>query len=258
MRSPLPVALLLSAVVGCTGADGVSDLTDVKPEPAGSHCAAGGVVITSGADTDGNGMLDDSEVTSTNYVCSGPSGTSGTSTLSTVSSEPAGANCAAGGVKIDNGTDANNDHVLQPSEVTSTTYVCGAGAAQVVKVADPSAVVAANSNTGVTVLHAQITTPGAGKLLGFSNVDAYCAAAECPAGNPAADGYLWLSTVNTETLPAADYEYFFLTPNTTETISRTQDFPIAAAGTYDIYLRGRDGTNSFSFYRPSITLVFLP
>lgn len=247
------VFLAVGACTGADGADGISELAIVQPEPAGTNCPSGGVAILSGIDTNHNGKLDASEVASTQYVCSG-----GVGVLSTVTPEPAGANCAAGGVRIDNGADTNDNHVLDPSEITSTSYVCGAGAAQVIKVDAPATVVAANTGTAVTVLSAPITTAGAGKLLAISNVDAYCAAATCPAGNPAADGTLWLSLVDTETVPPADYEYFFLSPNVTSTVSRTQDFAITAAGTYTVYMRGFNTTHSFSFYRPSVTLVFLP
>ncbi|MGE3767497.1 MAG: OmcA/MtrC family decaheme c-type cytochrome [Kofleriaceae bacterium] len=45
-------------------------------------------------------------------------------TLVTTSEEGAGANCANGGTKIEAGPDEDGNGVLDPSEVTSTSYVC--------------------------------------------------------------------------------------------------------------------------------------
>jgi hypothetical protein len=59
---------------GDAGVAGATSLVVSTPELAGSHCAAGGVKLTAGPDTNGNGMLDSDEVTSTSYVCNGQSG----------------------------------------------------------------------------------------------------------------------------------------------------------------------------------------
>src|SRR4051812_38117955 len=62
-------------------------------------------------------------------ACEGPTGPAGTGSagsnaLTNTSSEPAGANCANGGIKIDVGIDANDNGTLDASEVTGTSYVC--------------------------------------------------------------------------------------------------------------------------------------
>jgi len=45
------------------------------PLPVGdSHCPTGGVSIDAGIDSNGNGVLDPSEITSTQYVCNGDKG----------------------------------------------------------------------------------------------------------------------------------------------------------------------------------------
>jgi hypothetical protein len=44
-------------------------LTRVEVEPAGDHCVSGGHVVEAGVDRDRSGTLDDSEVSSTVYVC---------------------------------------------------------------------------------------------------------------------------------------------------------------------------------------------
>jgi hypothetical protein len=58
-----------------------------------------------------------------------PAGTSGESTvLMRVKSEAVGGNCTLGGARVDAGLDADNNHVLADSEVTSTQYICNATA----------------------------------------------------------------------------------------------------------------------------------
>lgn len=56
----------------------------------------------------------------------GAAGAPGTATLVSTTSEDAGVNCAAGGVKIEVGPDADGDGVLAPAEVSgsATRYVC--------------------------------------------------------------------------------------------------------------------------------------
>ena len=121
---------------GTPGTPGAPALTKTSPEPAGTNCASGGTKVEVGLDANGNGILDPSEVnaSSTAYVCNG----SGKSSLVKTTPEPGGTNCQYGGVKIETGLDANNDGVLDPSEVNAqaTTYACStapAGASGVTK-----------------------------------------------------------------------------------------------------------------------------
>jgi hypothetical protein len=88
-----------------------------------SSCPNGGISVDTGIDINGNGILDPSEVTSTQYVCNGASGLNA---LVAITAEPAGTNCATGGQKIVSWLDANANGVLDPSETTSatTSYVC--------------------------------------------------------------------------------------------------------------------------------------
>ncbi len=160
-RTPLPMArqtkrrlcatALFSAVLlsGCGGgssdtgtnpsspATGSGTLLRIAAEAPGSNCAAGGVRIQSGMDIDANGVLADSEVSSTQYVCNGTGGsnagpgtggTNGLSTLVRLRPEPAGAQCAQGGSAVLAGLDANRNGVLEDAEVTSTSYVCNGAA----------------------------------------------------------------------------------------------------------------------------------
>jgi len=54
----------------------------------------------------------------------GANGTNGLNTLIETSVEPAGANCANGGQKVESGLDTSNDGTLQPGELQATAFVC--------------------------------------------------------------------------------------------------------------------------------------
>jgi hypothetical protein len=64
-----------AAVAAC--ASPRSSLIRTVPEPPGSNCPSGGVAIQTGLDEDGDGKLEDSEITETSYVCDGDGATSG-------------------------------------------------------------------------------------------------------------------------------------------------------------------------------------
>lgn len=57
----------------------------------------------------------------------GLTGGDGTSVLASTSAEPAGPNCATGGIKLETGTDANSNGTLEAGEVSDTQYVCNGG-----------------------------------------------------------------------------------------------------------------------------------
>jgi hypothetical protein len=59
---------------GDAGPAGPESLVSVTTEAAGSNCAAGGLRVDVGIDTNGNGVLDPTEVQHTAYVCNGVSG----------------------------------------------------------------------------------------------------------------------------------------------------------------------------------------
>ncbi|HMG89826.1 MAG TPA: hypothetical protein VK589_07195 [Chryseolinea sp.] len=58
----------------CNAIDGKTSLVNVIDETPGANCVYGGVKITSGIDTNGNGTLDASEIQITRYVCDGEGG----------------------------------------------------------------------------------------------------------------------------------------------------------------------------------------
>ncbi|MBU1244547.1 hypothetical protein KJ612_15205, partial [Myxococcota bacterium] len=117
----------LDGVDGSDGLAGFNSLVALTLELAGANCAAGGTKVQSGLDTDADSTLDAGEVTSTRYVCNGIAGSDGAdgvTSLVATSIEPAGANCAAGGTKVQSGPDTDGDNTLDAGEVTSTQYVC--------------------------------------------------------------------------------------------------------------------------------------
>ncbi|MBU1412592.1 hypothetical protein KKC22_13860, partial [Myxococcota bacterium] len=150
---------------GADGSDGLQSLVTVTVEPAGVHCAGGGILVQGGLDGDGDGILDAGEVTQTQYVCDGADGldgldgTDGLQSLVRQTAEPAGANCAAGGTRIQSGLDLNSSGVLDAGEVLQTQYVCNG--------ADGS-----DGSNGLTALVRQTAEPaGANCATGGTRLD---------------------------------------------------------------------------------------
>lgn len=114
----------LAMLIACSGDPGKPAVVDSVPELAGANCPFGGTKLTVGVDSNGNGVLDPSEVSAsgTSYICNGR----GTSSLVKSSPEPVGANCPFGGVRIDTGLDANNNGVLDADEINAAavSFVC--------------------------------------------------------------------------------------------------------------------------------------
>jgi hypothetical protein len=109
---------------GTAGQNGLQSLLAVTPEPAGANCANGGQRIDYGIDDDGNGTLEAGEIDGTAYACDGATGGTGLQSLVTTTPEPAGANCASGGQRIDYGIDDNSNGTLDAGEVDGTAYTC--------------------------------------------------------------------------------------------------------------------------------------
>lgn len=127
---------------GRDGVDGFTMLVETAAEPAGSHCASGGIKLITGVDKNRNGSLDEdadpelNEITSVEYICNGAAGLDGADGADGLDSliesaiEPAGANCVDGGLKVTTGLDKNRNGVLdadgnpEVNEVASTRYLC--------------------------------------------------------------------------------------------------------------------------------------
>ncbi|WP_444547776.1 DUF7151 family protein [Stigmatella ashevillensis] len=119
---------------GLKGDMGLSALTKTTAVAAGSNCAAGGLKVETGVDSNRNALLDTTEVdaTMTRYICNGTQGSQGLkgdagfAALTKTTAVAGGANCVAGGVKLETGLDSNRNALLDASEVdaTMTRYIC--------------------------------------------------------------------------------------------------------------------------------------
>lgn len=105
----------------CNGLTGSNSLANVVEEQPGSRCPVGGYKVTTGTDINKNNILDALEVQNTAYVCNGKEGNN---SLAALVQEPAGANCATGGYKINTGTDLNGNKILDQNEITSSQFIC--------------------------------------------------------------------------------------------------------------------------------------
>ena len=94
--------------------------TRVDPEPAGDRCPLGGRAFLAGLDLNDNGVLDDSEVTSIEYVCTTPT----PGVLVHMQDVPPGEQCPLGGHVSRAGQDVNGNDALEDGEVTREVYGC--------------------------------------------------------------------------------------------------------------------------------------
>lgn len=117
----VPLLILAMGCEGDPGPAGFDSLIRTTDEPPGSNCAIGGLKLDIGLDTNKNGVLDESEINISKYICSG---IAGESSLIKTSSENVGTNCPIGGLKIEAGIDLNRNGALDQNEVQSTQFVC--------------------------------------------------------------------------------------------------------------------------------------
>lgn len=96
-------------------------LIEARPLGAATGCEDGGTRLVIGSDLDGDGVLDDFEITDEAEVC-----TLADLPLPLVVLTPiaAGATCPAGGARLTTGVDLDGDGVLEADEVTSSASVC--------------------------------------------------------------------------------------------------------------------------------------
>ena len=217
-----------------TNLNGLNGATRVTPVSPGSQCPTGGSSIQFGLDQNRNGVLDNSEVSSTTLVCNGstgpqgpqgatgaigpqgpqgatgatgatgpqgpkgatgatgatgpqgPPGTNGTNGTAGVNSlvrqdnEPAGAHCPDGGLRIESGLDLNSDGILDPNEVTETSYLCNAVSNLVNVVPEPAG---ANCSAGGQAIQTGMDSNGDGILEpGEVQHTSYVCNPGCPGG----------------------------------------------------------------------------
>jgi hypothetical protein len=146
LTAPLALGCALGA---CSGSDETTipdALVASTLEAAGTNCEFGGTALAFGLDDNGDGVLQDAEVDSRSYVCDGatPDPVDAPAALVTTAEEPAGANCAVGGIAVSTGVDVDGNGALDASEVAATSYICAAelpdpGVATLTRVADEPA-----------------------------------------------------------------------------------------------------------------------
>ena len=72
----------------CDGEPGVPTLMDVAVEGPGTNCAQGGVFVTSGPDSDSDGVLSVGEIVSSSYICNGESAVGGVLSVTSFNADP--------------------------------------------------------------------------------------------------------------------------------------------------------------------------
>ena len=111
---------------GSSGSDGLTSLVSLVN--AAPTCLTGVITVVSGLDTDRSGTLDANEVTSSQVVCNGATGNDGNNGgdghNSLVAVVHSASGCAAGGITLLAGVDADDSGSLSPSEVASSGEVC--------------------------------------------------------------------------------------------------------------------------------------
>lgn len=109
---------------GFDGIDGViayDSLIETSPVSPNSSCGSvGGLMIETGSDEDFDGILDFSEVRTTDFVCDGFNGY----TTLVETEEDFGFYCLDGGLIIDTGLDYDEDGFLDSDEIEQTSYLC--------------------------------------------------------------------------------------------------------------------------------------
>ena len=124
----------------CDGQPGGVGIVNVADEPAGANCADGGQSIQSGLDADESGVLEESEVTSTSYICNGTDTTNEIRSLLELTDEEAGENCANGGQRLQSGVDRDANGILEGTEINNTEYLCNIeGVNSLIALADEAA-----------------------------------------------------------------------------------------------------------------------
>lgn len=133
----------------------------------GEDCASGGIAVETAIDVNGDGILDASEIDTTEIVCDGKDGLDGITALVSQTVVTPGDTCEAGGLKFDVGLDINENGELDSNEIDSSEFLCTV----VVDTAGfeaPSVVSAISiSNTEVLLQFSEPMTPG--DIENFSN-----------------------------------------------------------------------------------------
>ena len=105
-------------------AGGSATLVTILPVSPGAQCAGGGVQVDTGIDDNRDGVLDASEVESSEVTCNGTNGASSNFKVVVTPLSVGDANCPFGGQRVDSGLDANGNRALETNEITATAFDC--------------------------------------------------------------------------------------------------------------------------------------
>ncbi|WP_456094064.1 DUF7151 family protein [Myxococcus qinghaiensis] len=153
---------LLVLASGCDAIDlGIfqhKPLSRFEAEPPGDNCEHGGRRTLTGLDTNSDGVLDDTEVHTTDYDCTpAPRALVVTQTLSP------GTPCPLGGQRFRAGLDLDDNGLLEDSEVTQEVVTCRDATAVVYRVSDVDAYPLA-CDEGTSLVEAGLDLDGDGAL----------------------------------------------------------------------------------------------
>ena len=113
---------------GIDGQNGLEALLATSDEPEGLNCQNGGIQINAGVDDNNDGVLDNDEIDSTEYVCDG--GSSVNNMLTSIIPTDEALDCTAGSKTIAHGLDNGDDSgtpangILDSGEVDTTITTC--------------------------------------------------------------------------------------------------------------------------------------
>jgi hypothetical protein len=278
----------------CNGADGTGldagasgqPLLLTSPATPAQCPTGGGVQIVTGVDANGDGDLSDpGEATGTpQVVCNGVA-----ASLVAAATEPNGANCAAGGVRIQNGGDTNANGVLEPNEVAATSFACTDpralnGSAPIVLSAtrpavfpEPDTTIYVPAGPSQVLQTAMISVPTPGSILAIATTNVYCdnsALAGSQYNCADAPAYTYANfTVGQDGVgegmgTSGTYTRISLTPGTEVTMTTTEVFMVPAGGPYIFEVAGSVGidngpdggteTVSVAYQLTDLTLLFIP
>lgn len=111
----------LDGTDGQDGNNGFNSVIRTDTVEEGDICEEGGFIFSSGLDSNENGILDDSEITSQETVCNGEDGLSVLYNITTIEETDS---CPTGGILIETGLDANENGTLDADEIANTNFVC--------------------------------------------------------------------------------------------------------------------------------------
>lgn len=117
----------IDGVDGVDGSNGLNSLIKTAIEQPGTNCPNGGYQLNFGLDSNNNGVLDNNEISSTEYLCNTDPADGLTSLISTIIEQP-GDNCVNGGYRLEVGLDSNANGLLDASEISTSEYLCNGDA----------------------------------------------------------------------------------------------------------------------------------